>query len=340
MKKAIQKWMAALLAAMILLISCTPAFAASGQWICSGSRWWYRHADASYTVDGWEKINNTWYRFDKQGWMQTGWVKDKGKWYYLNPSGVMRTGWLKYKGQWYYLNPSNGRMLTGQQGIEEWIDDKTLSVKYYYFDSNGAMRTGFQRINGGLYFYNNDGEMRTGWYTAPNGNCYFFDDARDSEKMGKAYVGWHGRYYFNKNGVQQKDTVVDGRYIDEHGVVRDEPGITLTRDIRGVAVWYGCTEVPSEKNYRISMQYRNPEAYASLKSFFLSLTPTEQTVPYEDERSCQHPIYAVTVYYDENVSREQEVIYVYPTYGVARCEGVNYTVDIDAFEALVKEWAC
>ena len=83
----------------------------SGSWVQSGSRWWYKHADGSYTTNGWEKINGVWYHFDNSGWMQTGWVKD-GSWYYLDGSGAMKTGWLKDNGSWYYLQDS-GEMKTG-----------------------------------------------------------------------------------------------------------------------------------------------------------------------------------------------------------------------------------
>ena len=51
----------------------------SGSWIKSGSRWWYKHSDGSYTTNGWEKINGTWYYFDSEGWMKTGWIKEYGK---------------------------------------------------------------------------------------------------------------------------------------------------------------------------------------------------------------------------------------------------------------------
>ena len=47
----------------------------SGSWIKSGSRWWYKHSDCSYTRNGWEKIGGTWYYFDSEGWMKTGWIK-------------------------------------------------------------------------------------------------------------------------------------------------------------------------------------------------------------------------------------------------------------------------
>ena len=80
----------------------TQATQAKAEWIKSGSRWWYKHADGSYTTNGWEKINGTWYYFDQDGWMVTGWVKDNGTWYYLKSSGAMATGWYQVGGKWYY----------------------------------------------------------------------------------------------------------------------------------------------------------------------------------------------------------------------------------------------
>ncbi|MGQ3449073.1 N-acetylmuramoyl-L-alanine amidase family protein [Streptococcus pneumoniae] len=100
----------------------------SGSWVQSGSRWWFKHSDGSYTSNGWEKINGVWYRFDNSGWMQTGWVKD-GSWYYLDGSGAMKTGWLKDNGSWYYLQDS-GAMKTG------WMK---VSGKWYYAYSSGAL---------------------------------------------------------------------------------------------------------------------------------------------------------------------------------------------------------
>ena len=46
-----------------------------GNWIQSAGRWWYKHADGSYTTNGWEQIKGTWYYFDHAGWMQTAWSK-------------------------------------------------------------------------------------------------------------------------------------------------------------------------------------------------------------------------------------------------------------------------
>ena len=103
----------------------------SGSWIKSGSRWWYKHSDGSYTTNGWEQINGTWYYFDNEGWMKTGWIKEYGKWYYLDDSGAMKTGLQTIGGNEYYLSTS-GAMQTGWHNI----GDDT-----YFFASSGARQT-------------------------------------------------------------------------------------------------------------------------------------------------------------------------------------------------------
>ena len=52
------------------LVASAETPAQKAEWIQSGSRWWYKHADGSYTTNGWEKINGTWYYFDQAGWME------------------------------------------------------------------------------------------------------------------------------------------------------------------------------------------------------------------------------------------------------------------------------
>ena len=120
----------------------------SGSWIKSGSRWWYKHSDGSYTTNGWGKIGGTWYYFDSEGWMKTGWIKESGNWYYLDDSGAMKTGWCWVSGSWYYLNTS-GVMQTGLQTIEG---------KQYYLSSSGDMQVGWHNIGDDTYFFANSGE--------------------------------------------------------------------------------------------------------------------------------------------------------------------------------------
>lgn len=126
-------------------VPATPATPAKAAWVQSGSSWWYKHADGSYTTNGWEKINGTWYHFDQAGWMQTGWVKDGNTWYYLKDSGAMATGWVKDNGTWYYLK-DNGAMATGWYKVGE---------KWYYSYASGALAVN-TTVNG--YTVNENGE--------------------------------------------------------------------------------------------------------------------------------------------------------------------------------------
>lgn len=106
-----------------------------GGWIEQDGKWWYRHDDGSYTVNGWEYINGHWYYFDAEGWM--------------------REGWLSWNGCWYYLVPKEGYMATGWQKIT-WKNKES----WFWFDPNGAMfADGFTRINGKWYGFDSNGVM-------------------------------------------------------------------------------------------------------------------------------------------------------------------------------------
>lgn len=66
--------------------------AANGQWLRDGMGWWYRNANGTYTVNGWQLINNQWYCFDNVGYMRTGWIASGNAWYYCDTnSGAMLT---------------------------------------------------------------------------------------------------------------------------------------------------------------------------------------------------------------------------------------------------------
>lgn len=100
--------------------------ATKDRWVKYNDRWWYRHADGSYTRSNWEKINGKWYYFDASGWMQTGWLKLGNTTYYLEDSGAMVSScWKWIDGKCYYFFSS------GAMAVNTRIDG-------YYVDASGA----------------------------------------------------------------------------------------------------------------------------------------------------------------------------------------------------------
>lgn len=76
-----------LLCAGALPLQSLPVFAVSaepdaGEWIKSGTEYWYRYPDGTWPAAKWEFIEGKWYHFSSGGWMQRGWLKDNNIWYY------------------------------------------------------------------------------------------------------------------------------------------------------------------------------------------------------------------------------------------------------------------
>ena len=231
------------------------AVVAVNQWIRNGNRWWYRHADGSYTTNGWEVINGAWYYFDGAGWMVTGWVKLSGTWYYLTGSGAMATGWIQVGGTWYYMNAS-GAMVTDTwigdnyvDGNGAWVQGKTRAQAYWvqnnggwlYVQENGSYaKSTWKTIDGKEYYFGADGYMVTGWLKQGSTWYYLKPTAKNSaEKVGeKAYNYWVGTagiggYYIDKYGrmVAGKDYSL-GSYV----YTFDANGLCTNRENRYLQV--------------------------------------------------------------------------------------------------------
>ena len=201
------------------------------QWIRNGNRWWYRHADGSYTTNGWEVINGAWYYFDGAGWMVTGWVKLSGTWYYLTGSGAMATGWIQTGGTWYYMNTS-GAMVTDTwignnyvDGSGAWIPGKVKAQagwiqsgsRWWYRHADGSYtRNNWEMINGSWYYFDGAGWMVTGWLKLGN-NWYYLNPGNGAMVTGWLQLGstW---YYMNGSGAMETDTWIGNSYVDANGV--------------------------------------------------------------------------------------------------------------------------
>ena len=94
----------------------------TAQWIQSGNRWWYRHADGGYTRNGWELINGSWYYFDNAGWLLANqWIGN----YYVGGSGAMLTDtWIGN----YYVDGSGKWVPDAKkdQHTHKWVAETTV----------------------------------------------------------------------------------------------------------------------------------------------------------------------------------------------------------------------
>ena len=165
------------------------------KWIQSGSYWWYRHSDGTYTTNDFEVISNQIYYFDSNGYMVTGWKQIGLDWYYFNDSGVMvKDAWV---GNYYF--ESDGKMATNK-----WIGN-------YYVGEDGCVVTN-QWI--GVYYVGSNGAMATGWQCI-SGKWYYFD-SNGIYQTGERYLGGE-YYYFNSQGVMQTGTAEDGWEYNSSG---------------------------------------------------------------------------------------------------------------------------
>ncbi len=121
------------------------------RWVEDSTGWWFRHAEGSYTKNGWEEINGVWYRFGSDGYMLTGWQYIDGRYYYLSKSGAMKTGWVKVGEDWFYLNNS------GQMYENAWHQEGDT---WYWLKAGGYMaRNEMLWIGNELYAFLDNGHM-------------------------------------------------------------------------------------------------------------------------------------------------------------------------------------
>lgn len=196
----------------------------SGNWLKSGSKWWYQYEDGSYPAGRLCKIGNTWYGFDASGWMQTGWGIYNNTWYYFSASGAMQTGWLNLRNTWYYLR-ADGNMTTGWLNLENtwyylrgdgsmamgWLN---LENTWYYLRADGNMATGWLNLGNTWYYLRRDGSMATGWLNL--GNTWYYLRGDGSMTTGWLNLGntW---YYLRADGSMASNTWIGNSYVDGSG---------------------------------------------------------------------------------------------------------------------------
>lgn len=177
--------------------------APSGQWVLSGTSWYWLMQSGDYAREAWYEINARTYSFAADGTMRTGWHHLSGEWYHFADSGALSRGWVNDRGTWYYLDPSSGAMRTGllsESGSTYYLEAngamalswRLISGTWYYFDPDrgGAAATSRMSIAGATYSFNTEGRMITGWSLSSEGWRYY--NGNGSEVRGWLNLGvWY-----------------------------------------------------------------------------------------------------------------------------------------------------
>ena len=188
---------------------------------------WYYVGNDGKRLKGSQTINNVPVYFDPYDGKQAKGVFGNDGYFYDKDSGAkIDLGTNRYvfiNENWYYLN-EEGKILKGNQtidGVQVHFDPYYGNqIKGEFTDSNGhAVKA--NSYTSPVKFYDKDsGALVKNQYFNHNGKWYYADAEGNILKGDQTIDGVH--VYFDYNGVQAKDTVLDGYYYDKDTGARKE----------------------------------------------------------------------------------------------------------------------
>ncbi len=188
---------------------------------------WYYVGNDGKRLKGSQTINNVPVYFDPYDGKQAKGVFGNDGYFYDKDSGAkIDLGTNRYvfiNENWYYLN-EEGKILKGDQtidGVQVHFDPNYGNqIKGEFTDSNGhAVKA--NSYTSPVKFYDKDsGALVKNQYFNHNGKWYYADAEGNILKGDQTIDGVH--VYFDYNGVQAKDTVLDGYYYDKDTGARKE----------------------------------------------------------------------------------------------------------------------
>ena len=207
---------------------------------------YYNSTTGALVTNSYVQVDNDWYYVDAQGKRLEGpqtvdgiqvFFNDSGKqakgvfgndgYYYDKNSGAKvdlgTNRYVQVNDNWYYVN-DEGKILKGEQtidGVQVHFDPYYGNqIKGEFTDSNGhAVKA--NSYTSPVKFYDKDsGALVKNQYFNHNGKWYYADAEGNILKGDQTIDGVH--VYFDYNGVQAKDTVLDGYYYDKDTGARKE----------------------------------------------------------------------------------------------------------------------
>ena len=191
---------------------------------------WYYVGNDGKRLKGSQTINNVPVYFDPYGGKQVkGEFGDNGYYYDQNSGAKVDLGTSRYvqvNDNWYYVN-AEGKILKGEQtidGVQVHFDTKTgQQIKRGFTDKDGKLviKEKYYLSGTPMRYYDKDsGALVKNQYFNHNGKWYYADAEGNILKGSQTIDGVH--VYFDYNGVQAKDTVLDGYYYDKDTGARKE----------------------------------------------------------------------------------------------------------------------
>ena len=168
----------------------------------------------SKAIKGATVIDNIEYFFDeKTGAQVKGNFASNKKYYNSTTGALVINSYVQVDKDWYYVG-NDGKRLKGSQTIN--------NVPVYFDPYDGKQAKGVFGNDG--YFYDKDSgakiDLGTNRYVYINDNWYYLNGEGKILKGDQTIDGVH--VYFDYNGVQAKDTVLDGYYYDKDSGARKE----------------------------------------------------------------------------------------------------------------------
>ena len=188
---------------------------------------WYYVGNDGKRLKGSQTINNVPVYFDPYDGKQAKGVFGNDGYFYDKDSGAkIDLGTNRYvyiNDNWYYLN-GEGKILKGDQtidGVQVHFDPYYGNqIKGEFTDSNGHAVKANSYTSPVKYYDKNSGALVKVQYFSHDGKWYYADAEGNILKGSQTIDGVH--VYFDYNGVQAKDTVLDGYYYDKDSGARKE----------------------------------------------------------------------------------------------------------------------
>ena len=188
---------------------------------------WYYVGNDGKRLKGSQTINNVPVYFDTYDGKQAKGVFGNDGYFYDKDSGAkIDLGTNRYvyiNDNWYYLN-GEGKILKGSQtidGVQVHFDPYYGNqIKGEFTDSSGYVVKANSYTSPVKFYDKDSGALVKNQYFNHNGKWYYADAEGNILKGDQTIDGVH--VYFDYNGVQAKDTVLDGYYYDKDTGARKE----------------------------------------------------------------------------------------------------------------------